>query len=93
MTRGSVGCTPGHRLPSRPALEIVTAARIPPPAMLRTGTGVFDAQGDVTVDCDSCGWHAQGPRAQVRLAQLEHRRMFHAEAVSPLVTILNRPGQ
>ncbi len=80
------------------ALEIVTAMRLPKMSE-RTGTGVFDALGDVTVSCGHvdevtgrrCGWNAMGPRAQMKGAVVEHRRMFHSQATRPWVTLLNQP--
>ncbi len=78
----------------RPALEIVTAARMPKMGA-RTGAGLFDAVGDVVVDCGvpGCGWHAAGPRADVKKAQADHARMFHTQIVDPLVTHINLARQ
>jgi len=73
----------------RPALEIVTALRLPKIGQ-RFGPGVFDAEGDVVVDC-ACGWHAMGPRFEMQKAVQDHKRQFHSQAQGAIVTRLNTP--
>lgn len=80
------------------AREIVVAPRMP---KLNPGnyTGnPFTAEGDVVLDCESrdhegvqCGWHAMGPRADVKRAYDEHRKQYHQEAIG--VVLLNQPRQ
>ena len=73
------------------AREIVIAHRVPAPPKERHGVSPFEEIGDMVVDCDmpGCGWHAQGTRANVKLALEEHRRMFHTGEI--LVVKLNNP--
>lgn len=81
-----------------PARTLVTTVRMPKPGA-RSGPGVFGVAGDVVVDCAvvdeltgrRCGWHAMGPRADVRLAQIEHRRQFHSQ--QQVLTLINHPRQ
>lgn len=83
--------------PKRKAREIVIAPRLPERSKFHTGNP-FTSEGDVVVDCDvhdelgrKCGWHAMGPRADVKKAADNHRRVFHPEATG--VFILNAPKQ
>ncbi len=79
-----------------PAREIVIVPRLPDRPKTY-GLSPWSTDADVTADCDGtingkpCGWHAMGPRAQVKKAYDEHRRMFHSDDIG--VVLLNQPRQ
>ncbi len=75
-----------------PARNLVVAHRLPPPPKEHTGNP-FTTIGDIVVDCDvpGCGWHAMGPRAQVKKAIDAHRRAEHMSSQDPFVVLLNHP--
>ncbi len=79
-----------------PAREIVVAPRMPERPKTY-GLSPWTTDADAVVDCDGtidgrrCGWHAMGPRATVKKAYDEHRRMFHSDEVG--VLLLNQPRQ
>jgi hypothetical protein len=82
---------------SRPkARSLLTEARLPVFPRLHTGDP-FTSVGDVVLDCDGtvggrrCGWHAMGPRADVKKAYDEHRKLYHSIDIG--VVLLNRPRQ
>ncbi len=72
------------------AREIVVAPRLPE-LRKEAYRSPFDAEGDVVVDCDLCGYHAMGPRRQVGLAMKEHHRVYHHQQTG--VVLLNQPRQ
>lgn len=74
------------------ARELIVAPRLPDRPKEHTGNP-FTTDGDLIVDCavPHCSWHAMGPRALVKLAMDEHRRMFHSNQIG--VVLLNQPGQ
>lgn len=75
-----------------PARSLIVAPRLPVFPKEYTGNP-FTSIGDVTADCDvaGCGWHAMGPRAEVKLAINEHHRTYHSDEVG--VVLLNQPQQ
>lgn len=79
------------------ARELVVAARLPSLNRDRYTGNPFTSQGDVVLDCDGqiggkpCGWHAMGPRADVKKAYDEHRKQYHQSEIG--VVLLNRPRQ
>jgi hypothetical protein len=78
--------------PKLKAREIVVAPRLPSMREAReTYKSPFDAEGDIVVDCDLCGYHAMGPRRQVGAALREHHRLFHPNQTG--VVLLNQPRQ
>ena len=87
---------PRHE-PIRHAREIVVAARLP--AFRRDSyTGnPFTSEGDIVMDCTGeingkpCGWHAMGPRADVKRAYDEHRKQYHQQEIG--IVLLNQPRQ
>lgn len=72
------------------ARSLVVAARLPAKPKNRTNDP-FTADGDMVVDCSvaGCGWHAIGPRTDMKKAINAHHRMFHSQEV--VVTLLNNP--
>lgn len=80
------------------AREIIVAPRMPPRSKFHTGNP-FTSEGDIVADCDSiddrtgqkCGWHAMGPRPEVKKAIDEHKRLYHPESIG--VILLNTPKQ
>jgi hypothetical protein len=74
------------------ARQLIVAPRMPAPPKAYAGSP-FETLADVVVDCgeDGCGWHAMGPRDQIKLAWDEHYRMYHPGEVG--VLLLNRPRQ
>lgn len=80
----------------RPAREIVIAPRMPAPPK-NYQSNPFTTLGDVVVDCNGvregkpCGWHAMGPRDQVKKAYDEHYKLYHSDEVGTL--LLNQPRQ
>jgi hypothetical protein len=85
--------------PLRFAREIVVATRLPR-LNPDTYTGTFTAEADVVMDCDvvvddttgrKCGWHAWGPRKDMKQAYDEHRRIYHPEQTG--IAFLNVPRQ
>lgn len=79
------------------ARELVIAPRLPARSKFHTGNP-FTSEGDVVVDCDvrdefgnKCGWNAMGPRADVKRATDQHRRLYHPESIG--VFKLNAPKQ
>lgn len=81
----------GIKLPTN---YIVTAPRMPAAPSLKTGNP-FTSVGDIVVDCDApgCGWHAFGPRADVKKAWNEHYRQWHTSNKEAVVLLLNHPKQ
>jgi len=73
-----------------PARSIVVAPRLPDPPKERTGNP-WTSDGDVVVDCEACGYHAWGPRAEVKKALDLHKRLHHASSSEPLVVLINQP--
>ncbi len=76
------------------ARELIVAPRLPAKPKHHTGNP-FTTVGDVVVDCDvlGCGWHAMGPRADIKKAWDEHYRVWHASAEQTGVMLLNHPRQ
>ena len=74
------------------AKEIIVAPRLPAAPAVHSGNP-FTTLGDVVLDCDLCGWHAMGPRADVKRAWDEHYRQFHGSAQQTGVVLLNQPKQ
>jgi hypothetical protein len=72
------------------ARELVVAPRLPAFPKAHTGNP-FTTVGDVVADCELCGYHAMGPRADVRRAMDTHRAMYHSTETS--VVLLNQPRQ
>jgi hypothetical protein len=85
---------PKRRLAAR---ELVVAARLPEFKRDRYTGDPFTSEGDVVLDCDGtidgkpCGWHAMGPRADVKKAYDEHRKQYHQSQIG--VVLLNLPRQ
>lgn len=75
-----------------PARGLIVAPRLPDKPKQHTGNP-FTSEGDVVVDCavEGCGWHAMGPRAEVKRAIDAHHQMHHSQEVA--VVHLNRPHQ
>ena len=75
-----------------PARSLIVAPRLPAFPAHHTGNP-FTSSGDIVVDCDvaGCGWHAFGPRADMKLAVNDHHRRFHPEQTG--VVLLNQPQQ
>ena len=72
------------------AREFIVAPRLPE---VRTDgyRSPFDAEGDIVVDCELCGYHAMGPRRRVGEAMRAHHRMYHHSETG--VIRLNAPRQ
>jgi hypothetical protein len=70
--------------------QIVVAPRLPS-FNKETYRSPFDADGDMVVDCELCGYHAMGPRRQMGLLMKQHHRMYHSEEKG--VVLLNQPRQ
>lgn len=75
-----------------PARGLIVAPRLPARPAEHTGNP-FTTLGDIVADCavDGCGYHAMGPRADVKLAMDEHHRQYHSQETA--VVHLNRPRQ
>lgn len=78
-------------LPTRPAARsLIVAPRLPAAPKAHTGDP-FTTVGDVVADCtvEGCGWHAMGPRADVKKSIQAHHALHHPQDV--VVTLLNNP--
>lgn len=72
--------------------RILVAPRLPDRPKQHTGNP-FTSEGDIVADCatDDCGYHAMGPRAEVKKALDQHHRLFHSESIG--VVLLNQARQ
>lgn len=81
-----------------PARSIVVAPRLPAKPKVYTGDP-FTADADIVLDCDQvdavtgkpCGWHAFGPRKDMKAAVQEHNQMYHPNQIGTV--LLNQPRQ
>lgn len=78
-----------------PARGLVVAPRIPALKPSEYTGKPFTSVGDIVVDCDipGCGWHAMGPRADVKKAIDEHHKMYHASDSEVRIIMINRARQ
>jgi hypothetical protein len=74
------------------ARELIIAPRIPTPPKAHTGNP-FTTLGDVVLDCELCGWHVMGPRADAKKAWDDHYRQNHGGQQQTGVVLLNQPKQ
>lgn len=81
---------------ARKAREIIIAPNLPPMPKQHTGNP-FTSDGWIVADCTAvdpmtgkiCGWHALGPRSDMKLAINEHHRLYHSQEI--VATLLNHP--
>jgi predicted small metal-binding protein len=76
------------------ARELVIAPRLPPPPK-HYGANPFATIADAVIDCDvpGCGWHAMGPRADLKKAFDEHYKQCHGADREIAVVLINQPRQ
>lgn len=73
------------------ALSLIVAPRMPAPPTAHPGNP-FESLSDVVIDCgeEGCGWHAMGPRQEVKKAWDEHYRLYHSQQIG--MVRINHPS-